>query len=129
MTRWQPYARVLCNKTSIGHTFDSNHTLQRVVNNKRQPKGIKDLLERNQEENKFDVARQKVIDVHFPDGFVGREPFVDMKLNVLPRALVWMARGGTRGQVDGRFWEFLKSQPTLFAGGNSKQSAKRKRED
>ena len=62
------FYRVLCDNTSITNTYYSNHTLQRIFGDIRElPFDIDlySLLRMNNESNKFEVARLKIIMEHF----------------------------------------------------------------
>ena len=97
-TGWDALSNVLCNKSSINATFNSNHTLGRVfdpdeygVDESNLPSDLRALLQLNRENTKAEAARRKVISVHFSGDF-NVQPFIDMDLKVLPHALAWMAR-------------------------------------
>ena len=105
---WEPFSRLLCNKSSIAETFSSNHTLQKVVMGGVQPMVLREHLEMNQgapvsglrpdyycsPREKFDIARRKIIKVHFTgEATEWTRHFDDMGRGVLPRAIAWMARG------------------------------------
>ena len=107
-TRWEAFSRVLCGTSTIMDTFNSNHTIEKVVNSESQPKAIKSHLELNQQKNKFDVARQKNIMIHF-NGNIDMQHFIDMELEVLPRAIAWVAGGGASF-----FYQFICNMPLFF---------------
>ena len=51
------------------------------------------LLKLNRENTRFEAARRKIIKVHFSSGDdISMQPFIDMNLKVLPRAVSWLAR-------------------------------------
>ena len=93
---WAALSNVLCNKMSINATFNSNHTLQGIFDNKeldepKLPSDLRALLQLNRENTKIEAARRKVIDVHFSGAF-NMQPFVDMNVKEVPHAIAWMAR-------------------------------------
>ena len=74
----------------------------------------------NWNDNKLEVARQKILQFHFTNGDNIQE-FVDMKLNVIPHAVAWMARGGIGETWYGShdtghslLYQLVKSMPSLF---------------
>ncbi|KAL9185059.1 hypothetical protein ACHAXT_002836 [Thalassiosira profunda] len=109
---WSAFSHVLCNAASIDATFDSNHTV-RALGGYNSPEDLKTLVEMNRENSESEAARLKIIKTHFE-----HPPFVEMELALLPHALAWMGRGGGSGEVDGRFWGYLRSMPSLFDAKN-----------
>ena len=80
--------RILCNRSSVDATFMSNHTLQivsvyiqhrHVYQSAVLPSHLKDMLQLNGNDNKFEVSRQKILQCHFDE-----TEFVKMELEVLP---------------------------------------------
>ena len=67
ITKWDSLSNVLCNKTSINATFDSNHTLERIlepeqpdtVDESLLPPDLRSLLQMNRENTKFEAARRR----------------------------------------------------------------------
>ena len=95
-TGWDALSNVLCNKSSIEETFNSNHTLQTVfdpeyTDESDLPSDLRTLLQLNRGNNKMEAARRKILQVHFSGSF-NMQPFIDMDLTVLPHAVAWMAR-------------------------------------
>ncbi|KAL9186789.1 hypothetical protein ACHAXT_010509 [Thalassiosira profunda] len=97
---WEPLAMVLCNRTSIAATFNSNHTLQRLTRKGcryysseewRLPSDLRNSLIINRENGPVEAARRKILDVHFGGEF-SMDPFLEMDLKVVPRLVSWMAR-------------------------------------
>ena len=101
-------ADLLCNKADIESIYTSNHTLQRVASTRKLTKNISSYLELNKNENKFDVARQKIIRYHFCTSNI--EEFVDMELEVLPHAMGWASRDGGHSIL----YQLVRSMPSLF---------------
>ena len=121
---WDAFAHILCNTASTDSIYSSNHTLRNVSS----PSTISDLqhlLDLNYNENKADVARQKILQFHFTEENNLQE-FVDMELAVLPQALSWIGRDVT--SQNGNLWRAigrnilgfslmyrsLQSMPSLF---------------
>ena len=93
---WNALSNVVCNKTSIDSTFNSNHTVQRIfmqesLQEYHLPSDLSNLLRINRRNTKFEAARRKILQVHFGGDF-SMQPFIDMNLESLPHAIVWMAR-------------------------------------
>jgi Ran GTPase-activating protein (RanGAP) involved in mRNA processing and transport len=96
ITGWDAISNVLCDKSSIDATFNSNHTLQYVVKHNYRseesilPSDLITLLRLNRENTKIiEAARRKTIEVHF-----SLQTFIDMDLKTLPYAVAWMAKDG-----------------------------------
>ena len=93
---WDPITNLLCNTSSIDATWSSNHTLCELgdfLNDDEvnMPEEVHDLLEMNEDEDKKQVARRKVIKYHFSgDFFVNDIIGIDHKL--LPRKISWFGR-------------------------------------
>ena len=120
---WAACSQLLCNTTSIMHTYNSNHILERLCYESDEyqlPEDLQSFLLINRENTKSQAARLKIIKVHFSEGFV-MEPFIEMELNILPYAISWMGRGGESYKTNNHFYAFLRSIPTLFEGGGQVQ--------
>jgi len=123
---WQSFSRILCDKSIIMDTYQSNHKLQKLFQDERNerefrmPRGLRLLLRINSENSRSQAARLKIIEHHFHDGFTS-QPFVGMEWNVLPHGIAWMAK-----ELNGHFYDFLRSMPSLFDANG--KSNKRKRE-
>lgn len=89
---WKVFCKILCRKTSIMETYNSNHTLAKlVVDEWILSDELMSLLLMNRDSKRHhDVARQKIIKCHFSDGKMDMQPFIDMKVGVLPCAVSWM---------------------------------------
>jgi hypothetical protein len=96
---WDALSNVMCNKSSIYATFDSNHTLERIfdpdnndgIDESQLPSNLRTLLQLNRENAKTEASRRKILNVHFSGEF-NMQPFINMDLKVLPHAISWMAR-------------------------------------
>ena len=102
ITKWDSLSSTLCNQSSIDATFNSNHTLQRVVcprtsasayevNESQLSSDLGTFFQLNRENAPTEAARRKIIMVHFSRNF-NMQPFINMNLKVLPQAIAWMAR-------------------------------------
>ena len=116
ITNWDALLNVLCNKSSIDTTFNSNHTLQRVFDPEYKdesdlPSGLQALLELNRENTEMEAARRKIINAHFSGDF-SMQPFIDMDLKTLPHAVAWMARNEYGSSL---LYTFVRNT-TLFVG-------------
>ena len=82
-------------------------------------------LQLNRSDNKFEVARQKILKYHFSAGQNNIQDIVNMDMKALPRVISWIGR-----DVDGfsLLYQFVQSAPSLFGcDGKSKAfSGKRK---
>lgn len=87
-------ARALCDDSSITDTYNSNHTLERIsVYRHHVPlEKLKKYLSLNSNREKGDVARQKVIEVHFASDV---QKLVELDLALLPHAFAWVAKAYT----------------------------------
>ena len=83
ITDWDALTNVLCNKSSIDETFNSNHTLQCIVdpdnnnngaNESQLPPDLITLLQLNRENSPTEAARRKILQVHFSGNF-NMQPF------------------------------------------------------
>lgn len=115
---WDAFARVLCNSSSIGDTFDSNHTLQDLGREGwRNGKfsisvDILSNLGLNEEENKGYVAKQKILLNHLW-GHFNMKPFVEMELTVLPSLFSWFSGAPIVGYTDQSLYFIVKNMPWL----------------
>jgi len=130
-------SKLLCNKSSVNATYDSNHTIKciasanqrvRITRNFR-----KSLVLNGSSSNKSSVAMNKILRCH---EHLSMEPFFEWDLKVLPLAIHWLetARGnlldGTEGNIDARklsaIYEFARMMPLFFVPASPKQGKKRK---
>ena len=106
---WAAFSRMLCNKSSIMDTYLSNHTLQKFCVDRFLPNDLRSLLRLNKENSKSEAARLKIISHHF-SGNYNIQPFIDMELKVLPRAIAWMAKD----EINDTMYRFIRITPSLF---------------
>jgi hypothetical protein len=123
---------MMCNKRSILSTFNSNHSLEKIILDifaydddddddeeeeeyededeqlmAKLPIELKTLLQINKENNKSQAARLKIINTHFSGNDINMEPFMKMDVNVRPHAIAWMAK-------DMHVYQFLRAMPLLL---------------
>ena len=133
---WTALANVLCNKSSIDTIYNSNHTLKRVNENggsvdhmktlgditgdeghdevdKRRIEGreLLHFLKLNENENKSEVARQKIIRYHFVNGEKNMQTFQGIDLALLPHATAWVGRNVSGLSL---LHQLTQSLPSLF---------------
>ena len=139
---WEAISTLLCNKASIMDTYNSNHTLQDPGDYAYPldtiPKNLVDSLELNENKDKVEVARQKILRAHFSgdnDDSTNVQEFLDMELEVIPTAIAWIGRPtvGWIGSDMSRLslmYNLTRRLPDLFDSSAQKMSssAKRKRD-
>ena len=109
---WEAITNVLCNKSSIGNIYRSNHTLQNVGWVDNRPDDLLSYLKLNENDNKSEVARQKILQHHFLSGDnINIDEFLDMDMEVLPHAIAWIGRDGTGQSL---LFKLVQSMPTCF---------------
>jgi len=122
----------LCDKTSLSSIYTSNHTLQQFYAGfYYDDDGPKDhlvsLLKLNENDDKQEVVRQKLIRYYFSNddgGIVKVEEFVVMELEVLPRAIAWIGRDDTAHSL---LYKLFQIMPTLFHTDRKAKAAGAKR--
>jgi len=116
--KMRPLFQILCKEESIMATYQSNHYIQNL--------GVLSSyettshLELNKNTDKAEVARQKIIDVHFSNfnvkPVIDMQPFIDMDIGVIPHAIAWIAKG-SNNQYNWRnefYRYFVRNMPSLF---------------
>lgn len=104
-------SRVLWDKSSISNTYSFNHTLYKVAF-RPLSKVCQQILKMNRNENKVEVALQKILLQHFAAGNTNiHDVFANMPETRLPFAIEWIGRNN-----DGRtlMYDFVQAFPTLF---------------
>ena len=139
---WLAVSSLLCNKTSILDTYNSNHILHDLGWADSRPDDLtsdftySELLELNGNKDKVEVARQKILQTHFNfsrDKII--QELLDMELEVMPTAIAWIGRSkpmnwtGIRTSGLSLLYNLMKRMPDLFDSGahNKKPSAKRRK--
>lgn len=100
---WDAISNLICNKTSIMDTFNSNHTLQdlsyshyycqREQPTSSIPDDLSSLLELNENKDKIEVARQKILQTHFSTNDTSNlQVFTDLEPEEIPAAIAWIGR-------------------------------------
>ena len=121
---WELFDRVLCDKTSIVNTYTSNHTLCEFMiygyfRDFRDEGGysevqehVDNLLLLNGNDNKGEVARQKILEHHFADESADNiNAFGSMPESVLVHAIEWIGRDEHGRSL---MYEFVRTFLNLF---------------
>lgn len=113
---WQVLLNTLCNKSSIDALYTSNHTLYDIgwlgdEDELHVPEELVSFLELNKNDDKGEVARQKIIQYHFLNGDSNIIEFVDMEMKVSPQALAWVGRNNSGHSL---LYRICQSTPSLF---------------
>jgi len=132
---WAAVSTLLCNKTSIMDTYNSNHILQDpgdyAYPEDAIPNHLVESLKLNENKDKVEVARQKILRTHFSSDATSKvQEFLDMKLEVIPTAIAWIGRPtvGWVGREVSRLslmYNLMRRLPDLFdsSAQQKKQSA------
>lgn len=106
---------ILCDKTSIKHTYSSNHTFATIWGDRYFDRETFDeyasLLDLNKNEDKMEIAREKILTTHFPNGSGDLHVFASMSENVLPFAIEWIGRNRLGSTL---MFNFVRGFPYLF---------------
>ena len=129
ITNWGAFPNVLCNKSSILATFNSNHTLQRVlhlpcerlIDQVDESQLQRTLLQLNRENTPTEAARRKILKMHF-SGTFSMQPFIDMDSKALPYAVAWMARDEYGFSL---LYQFVRNTTLFFDIGGATKSENR----
>jgi len=125
---WAALSTVLCDKSSIDSIYESNHTLQEIGKSARNiPSDLVSFLRSNRNNNKVEVAREKIIQQHFSKSVNNIQDFLEMELEVLPHAISWIGRDGTGFPL---LYHLVQSMPSLLFNSDSEAKGagtKRKR--
>ena len=92
---WEAISSLLCNKTSIMDTYNSNHTLKEVSIYNYAPDDTESYMDLNKIEDKVEVARQKILQTHFSteDRDSSKlQVLLDMELELMPSVVEWIGR-------------------------------------
>ena len=106
---WNALSTILCDTSTIESIYFSNHTLRGGLYEANGD--IASYLQLNENANKVEVARQKILRYHFKNGEDNIDELVDMELNVLPQVMSWMGRDYTGQSL---LYSFIRSMPTIF---------------
>jgi hypothetical protein len=108
------FTRMLCDKSTILNTYNSNHTLTYTdLWSLVWHKDMYSLLIINRDNSVREAARIKIIRSHFSRSDINTQVFTEMKLSILPTAIAWM--GHNNGSHGGRnlMFEFLRREPLV----------------
>ena len=137
---WKAVSSLLSNNSSIMNTYNSNHTLHKLIEDDVDEylnlkltydlsQGIKSLLKLNKNKDKVEVARQKILQTHFSteDDTSKLEELLDMELEVVPTAVEWIGRptnddwiGKSMSGLSFMF-NLMRSLPDLFDSNPEKK--------
>jgi hypothetical protein len=67
----------------------------------------------NRENSNSQVARIKIIKIHFSGSDINTQIFARMEVNVLPTVIAWMGRDGGSDVNGDLLFAFLRSMPLL----------------
>ena len=126
---WEAVSSLLCNKSSILDTYNSNHTLQHVGDYYSDEVGEKlcPYLDMNENKDKAEVARQKILQTHFSSSDDDMQEVLDMELEIIPTAVAWIGRpihiGWIGKNVSGlsTMFNLLRRLPDLFDSNAQKK--------
>jgi len=122
---WEAVATLLCNKTSILDTHNSNHILN-WLNTFVLPDDVISYLELNKNEDKAEVTRQKILQSHFSTDDNLQE-LLHMELEMMPSVISWIGRPahtnwkGTNVSGLSTMFNLLKRVPDLFDSSPQKK--------
>jgi hypothetical protein len=92
---WNAMSSALCDKSSIESIYSSNHAFHNlpVGNYPWVPDDVKSLLQINKNDDKSEVARQKILKHHFSGGSTNNSHmFSEMPESMMPHVLGWIGR-------------------------------------
>ena len=134
---WFLLLRAFCDKSSISNTFYSNHTLQIIGLDgfddddecedwlKKIWLDCDNLLDMNDNENKVEVAREKILESHFTGEAVDISVFALMPETLLPHAIEWIARDRLGFSL---MYQFVAGYPLDFSDYNPSRAAKKRKQ-
>jgi len=108
---WSTLSHAICDKSSIDATYSSNHSFHTLRGSVRPPRDVMLHLRRNKEEDKAEVARQKILKYHFSGRKKDIQVFARMPENHMPFAIAWIGRNNLGYSV---MFDFVSSFPALF---------------
>jgi len=127
--------RALCDETNISCTYYSNHTLQTLIVHRTLPSVLIDvdilkygssLVTMNLNDNKFEVARQKILKTHFSGGSDYLHVFASMPETVMPFVFAWIGRN-TLGRESTLMFNVVRGFPVLFRMSHESTTGVKKR--
>ena len=111
---------LLCDKTTISSTYNSNHTLQTdmgflLIDEVFLLSEIGQMLSFNKKQN---AASRKIEYAHFQGDSFDLQPFLDMDVKIMPALLVWLANNSSESCSCrlGKMYYFIRNWdvPVLF---------------
>ena len=119
MNEWdcQDICRVLCDTTCIESIYSSNHTLDVLLlpfyfRGEDILDEIASSLEMNHNEDKAEVARQKILTYHFSEeGKKTIHVFAHMPVTTIPVAIAWIGRDRIEFTL---MYDVVRAVPALF---------------
>ena len=107
---------ILCNKTSIAHTWQSNHTLASFgcSDDDRFPTELATLFELNKGNDNAEVARKKILVYSGLDEETVCNAFAPMSTTLLPTAIEWIGRDRLGFSA---MYYLVQNVPTLLEQG------------
>lgn len=118
---WQPFAELLCDKSNIYATSQSNHIIEELVigafDSNLLPIEVYSMLQMNKNTNKRAVARAKIVQSHNIEE-------VNFMPNSLPEALSWL--GSERSStMFSNVYRVLRKVPHFIENKQKKRKAER----
>ena len=123
---WGAVSSLLCNKTSILDTHNSNHILNWLYTFIL-PDDVTSYLELNKNKDKVEVTRQKILQSHFSTEDNLQE-LLHMELEIMPSVIAWIARPahtdwkGTNVSGLSLMYNLMKRVPDLFDSSPQSQN-------
>jgi len=119
---WEALSNLVCDETSIMNTYNSNHILHDVYDDfpDELTGNLESCLNLNRNEDKTEVARQKILQTHFSDNTPNMQEFLGMELEMMPSAMAWIGRPthanwkGTHVSGLSLMFNLMRRLPDLF---------------
>ncbi len=109
---WKDLGCLICNTTSIGSIYSSNHTFQKLcINHLARPEDVVSLLTMNRNKDKSEVALQKILKYFISDGGDKASAFAQMPEKMMPFVLEWIGRTVSGFSL---MYSVVRGNPTLF---------------
>jgi len=143
---WEAVSTLVCNKTSIMDTYNSNHTLHGLgdldidddddngINQMNLPDDLKSYLDLNKNKDKAEVARQKILQTHFSDNdTTNMQELLGMELEIMPATISWIGRpthdvwSGMNMSGLSTMYNLMRRLPDFFDTGAAKKKSATKR--
>lgn len=111
---------VLCNSSGIIGTYHSNRMLHVLYEDGGEdvlPEDLRSLLRLNRENGESRDSSLEIIKTqHFGGSNIKSQPFVEMELRALPRAIAWMGRSQSSAEANRKplLYKFFHAMPKVF---------------